>query len=183
MLRTLHRCPVHEVPYIWSPQFLDHRVQDWSNLGFRFGYQPGSRPWRLAIFEPNISLVKNCLVPMLVCDEAYRAQPLRIASMQVLNTLHMKDHPTMLYLANSLDLVQHHKATFHGRHDFAGFMVQHANAVVAHQFRTTRTTATSMRSTEITRLVHNSPWLRDAGYYYPAVRHRCRGRATAARVA
>lgn len=168
MLRTIHRCPVHEVPYIWSPQFLDHRVQELANLGFRFGYQPGIAPaWRLAIFEPNISLVKNCLVPMLVCDEAYRAKPLRIASMQVLNTLHMKDHPTMLYLANSLDLVKHHKATFHGRHDFAGFMVQHANAVVAHQFQNDQNYSYLDALYGNYPLVHNSPWLRDAGYYYP----------------
>ncbi len=168
MMRTMHRCPVHVAPYIWSPMFLAQRVEEVQRAGFRFGYQPSrSEGWRLAIFEPNISVVKNCLVPMLLCDEAYRAEPERIASMQVLNTLHMKDHPTMLYLANSLELVRQHKAVFHGRHDFAGFMVQHADAVIAHQWQNEQNYSYLDALYGDYPLVHNSPWLRDAGYYYP----------------
>ncbi|MDM0113023.1 DUF2827 domain-containing protein [Variovorax sp. J22R133] len=168
MMRTLHRCPVHVVPYIWSPQFLAQRVEELAKSNFRFGYEAGrQQAWRLAIFEPNISLVKNCLVPMLVCDEAYRAQPHQFASMQVLNTLHLKDHPTMLYLANSLELVRQHKAVFHGRHDFAGFMVQHADAVVAHQWQNAQNYSYLDALYGGYPLIHNSPWLRDAGYYYP----------------
>lgn len=167
MLRTLHRCPVRVAPYIWSPMFLEQRAREVEQAGFRFGYQPGAAAWRVAIFEPNISVVKNCLVPMLVCDEAYRARPASIASMQVLNTLHLKDHPTMLYMANSLDLVRQHKAVFHGRHDFAGFMVQHADAVVAHQWRNEQNYSHLDALYGGYPLVHNAPWLREAGYYYP----------------
>ena len=87
--------------------------------------------------------------------------------MQVLNTLHLKDHPTMLYLANSLDLVRQHKATFHGRNDFAGFMVQFADAVVSHQWQNDQNYGYLDALYGNYPLVHNSPWLRDAGYYYP----------------
>jgi len=167
MLRTLHRVPVQVAPYLWSPLFLDARAQEVARAGYRFGYQGGGAAWRVAIFEPNISVVKNCLVPMLACDVAYRAQPGRIASMQVLNALHMKDHPTMLYMANSLDLVRQHKAVFHGRHDFAGFMVQHADAVLAHQWCNTQNYSYLDALHGGYPLVHNSPWLREVGYYYP----------------
>jgi hypothetical protein len=119
------------------------------------------------MFEPNISVVKNCLVPMLACDVAHRRRPGRIESMQVLNSLHMKDHPTLLYLANSLDLVRQHKATFHGRHDFAGFMAQHADAVLAHQWQNAQNYSYLDALHGGYPLVHNSPWLREAGYYYP----------------
>jgi hypothetical protein len=87
--------------------------------------------------------------------------------MHVLNTLHMKDHPTMLYLANSLDLVRQHKATFHGRHDVVGFMVQHANAVVSHQWQNDQNYSYLDVLYGDYPLIHNSPWLKDAGYYYP----------------
>ncbi|MDM0043396.1 DUF2827 domain-containing protein [Variovorax dokdonensis] len=167
MMRTLHRVPVSVAPYLWSPMFLDARAQETERAGFRFGYQPARGKWRVAIFEPNISVVKNCLVPLLACDVAYRQRPDGIESMQVLNALHMKEHPTLLYLANSLDLVRQHKAKFHGRHDFAGFMVQHADAVVAHQWQNAQNYSYLDALHGGYPLVHNSPWLRELGYYYP----------------
>ncbi len=170
MLRAIHRCPVHEVPYLWSPQFLDQRAAEVQAAGHPFGYVPRSPTtpgFRVAIFEPNISVVKTSAIPMLVCDEAYRADPSAVVSMQVLNTLHLTEHPTMLYLANSLDLVRQHKTVFHGRHDFAGFMVQHADAVVAHQWQNDQNYGYLDALHGGYPLVHNSPWLREAGYYYP----------------
>jgi hypothetical protein len=170
MMRTLHRCPVFEVPYLWSPQFLAQRVAEVEAAGFRFGYTPrtAAQPgFRVAIFEPNISVVKSGSVPMLVCDGAYRADPAAVESMQVLNTLHIKDHPTMLYLANSLDLVRQHKAVFHGRNDFAGFMAQFSDAVVSHQWQNDQNYSYLDALYGNYPLVHNSPWLRDAGYHYP----------------
>jgi DNA gyrase/topoisomerase IV subunit A len=136
----LNRCPVHEIPYIWSPQFLMQRVAELEKDGYSFGYTnapdaSGHKPGlRVAIFEPNVSVVKTSSISMLVCDEAFRAASEQVDFMHVLNTLHFKDHPTLLYLANSLDLVKQQKAVFQGRHDFAGYMVQHANAVVSHQW-------------------------------------------------
>ncbi|PQV50644.1 DUF2827 domain-containing protein [Paraburkholderia sp. BL21I4N1] len=173
MMRMLHRCEVHEAPFVWHPQFIQQRMQEVEALGMRYGYAAhdtttagARRGLRVAIFEPNISVVKTSLVPMLVCDEAYRADPGAVETMHVLNTLHLKDHPTMLYLANSLDLVREHKATFHGRHDIVGFMVQHADAIVSHQWQNDQNYGYLDALYGDYPLVHNSPWLRDAGYYY-----------------
>lgn len=180
MMRMLHRCEVHEAPFVWHPQFIQQRMREVEALGMRYGYvaretrDPANdmttagarRGLRVAIFEPNISVVKTSLVPMLVCDEAYRADPGTVEAMHVLNTLHLKDHPTMLYLANSLDLVREHKATFHGRHDIVGFMVQHADAIVSHQWQNEQNYSYLDALYGDYPLVHNSPWLREAGYYY-----------------
>jgi Protein of unknown function (DUF2827) len=170
MMRTLHRCPVYEVPFIWHPEFLEIRIEEARAHGVHYGYRAsdGARPgFRVAIFEPNVSVVKCCSVPMLVCDEAWRAQPEGVREMHVLNTLHMKDHATMLYLANSLDLVRNHHARFHGRHDIVGFMGQFADAVVAHQWQNEQNYAYLDALYGDYPLVHNSPWLGEAGYYYP----------------
>jgi hypothetical protein len=177
MLRVLHRCDVHEVPFIWHPQFVERRAQEVAEItGLHYGFRareaaagdaddvPGLR---VAIFEPNISVVKTSSIPMLVCDEAYRADPNSVRMMHVLNTLHMKDHDTMLYFANSLDLVREHKATFHGRHDIVGFMAQHADAVVSHQWQNEQNYSYLDALYGDYPLIHNSVWLKDAGYYYP----------------
>jgi hypothetical protein len=173
MMRTMHRCPVHEVPYLWSPLFLSQRAEELASEGHAFGYRPrpaqDGRPasFRAAIFEPNISVVKSSSIPMLVCDEAARIEPQVLDKMHVLNTLHLKDHPTMLFFANSLDLVKAGKALFHGRNDFAGFMVQFADAVVSHQWQNDQNYSYLDALWGNYPLIHNSPWLREAGYYYP----------------
>lgn len=173
MMRMLHRCDTHEAPFIWHPQFVQQRMREVESLGMRYGYEARGttegglrRGLRVAIFEPNISVVKTSVIPMLVCDEAYRADPGTVDAMHVLNTLHLKDHPTMLYLANSLDLVRGHKATFHGRHDIVGFMVQHADAIVSHQWQNEQNYSYLDALYGDYPLIHNSPWLKEAGYYY-----------------
>ncbi len=174
MMRTLYRSPVHTAPYIWRPDFLQARIDEIAAHGLKFGYQP--RPaaakqaragLRVAIFEPNISVVKTSTVSMLVCDEAYRAEPGSVQKMHVLNTLHLKDHPTMLHFANSLDLVREHRAVFHGRNDIAAFMAEHADAVVSHQWCNAQNYSHLDALYGNYPLIHNAPWLADVGYYYP----------------
>lgn len=176
MMRTLHRCDVHLVPFIWHPQFLEQRIAEISEHGFHYGYQP--RPdgalgdasqrqgFRVSIFEPNISVVKTSSIPMLACEEAYRTDPSSVSHMHVLNTLHMKDHPTLVQMANSLNIVKDSKATFHGRNDIAGFMSQFSDAVVSHQWGNDQNYLYLDVLYGGYPLVHNSPWL-EAGYYYP----------------
>lgn len=171
VMRTLHRCDVFEVPYIWHPRFLEQRIADVAQHGHRYGYRPraeaGTRALRIGIFEPNISVQKTSSIPMLICDEAYRADRESIASMIALNTFHMKNHPTLLYLANSLDLVRDHRALFEGRHDIVSFMAMHGDAVVSHQWANDQNYVYLDALHGGYPLVHNSPWLKDAGYYYP----------------
>jgi hypothetical protein len=168
LLRMMFRCDAYEVPFLWDARFVRMRMEEIAPLGFHFGFrdQEGGG-FRVAIFEPNVSVVKAASIPMLVCEEAYRLDSQAVQAMHVLNTLHMTEHRTLLHMANSLDLVQQHRATFHGRHDVVGFMAQHANAVVAHQWNNEQNYAYLDALFGDYPLVHNSPWLREAGYYYP----------------
>lgn len=172
MMRTLHRCDVHLVPFIWHPQFLQKRMAEVEEHKLHFGYVPRekastqSRDFRVAIFEPNISVVKTSSIPMLICEEAYRANPSSVSVMHALNTAHMKEHATLKHMANSLDIVKDGKAIFHGRHDIAGFMAQFADAVVSHQWGNDQNYLYLDALYGGYPLIHNSSWL-DAGYYYP----------------
>ncbi|MBN3778613.1 DUF2827 domain-containing protein [Burkholderia sp. Ac-20345] len=173
MLEAIHRCPVVEVPYLWSSEFIDRRIATLEQHGLQFGFNTSegatdSVPLNVAIFEPNISVVKNCAIPMLVCDEAYRGNPSAIASMRVLNSIHMADHPTFNYLANSLEIVKAGRALFEGRHDFPAYMAQHANAVVSHQWHNDQNYLYMDALYGGYPLIHNSEWLGGrVGYYYP----------------
>jgi hypothetical protein len=171
LMRTLHRCEVFEVPYIWHPQFLEARIAEVERHGFQYGYRPraqkGKKALTVGIFEANVSVQKTASIPMLICDEAYRADRDSVERMIALNTVQMKEHPTLLYLANSLDLVRDHRALFEGRHDIAGFMAMHGDAIVSHQWGNDQNYLYLDALYGNYPLIHNSPWLKDAGYYYP----------------
>lgn len=105
---------------------------------------------------------------MLIADTAYRQQPQAFAKLSMLNMEHFAQHPTLLYMANTLDMVKQHKAVFLGRNDIAGFMGESGtHAVISHQW----TNDQNYLYLDVLHgnypLIHNSPWLRDAGYYYP----------------
>ncbi|WP_321899809.1 DUF2827 family protein [Paraburkholderia heleia] len=173
MLEALHNCPVIEVPYLWGTEFVDHRSRELVASGLNFGYEPpvpdaALNSLRVAIFEPNISVVKACVIPMLVCDTAYRADSAAIEGMHVLNSEHMTEHLTFSYLSSSLDLVKAGHAHFTGRHDFPGYMAAHANAVVSHQWNNDQNYVYMEALYGGYPLIHNSSWLgSDIGYYYP----------------
>ncbi|CAJ0809162.1 hypothetical protein LMG19083_04864 [Ralstonia psammae] len=172
MLRTLHRCPVIEVPYLWEPVFLQQRIAALAEHGVRFGYEAEHRPTggpralRVGVFEPNISVVKTCTVPTLIADAAYRAQPESVAALHVLNSVQMQTHPTFRFLIDSLELTRAGKTVLEQRHDFVGYTGQHIDAVVSHQWQNPQNYLYLDALYGGYPLVHNSPWL-EAGYAYP----------------
>lgn len=173
MMRTLYRCPVKVSPYLWSPHFLKDRIQELAGIGHVYGFKPDqpdvdAQGWRVTMFEPNLAPIKSSLIPMLVCDVAERRSPGTLSMLYALNTGHLVNHPTMLHFAHSLDLVKSNRAVFTGRHDIAGFMSQHGvDAAVAHQWQNDQNYSYLDVLYGDYPLIHNSPWLKDAGYYYP----------------
>ncbi|RBB32227.1 DUF2827 domain-containing protein [Burkholderia reimsis] len=174
MLRSLHRCPVFEVPYLWDPVFLDARAKQVEQNGHAFGYvlrrrrTDGNQPHglKVAILEPNISVNKCFAVPALICDEAYRKDSRAIERLDILNSVHMAEHPTFTFLTRSLKLHEKQKVHFYARHDFVGYMSQHADAVVSHQWGNDQNYLYLDALYGGYPLVHNSPWLMEAGYFY-----------------
>jgi Protein of unknown function (DUF2827) len=183
MMQTLTRKPMVTMPHIWSPLFLDKTIQAAEREGKSFGFRPSQgerRGWRVAIFEPNISVVKSYLVPMLLCEEAYRSNPEAISYMMVMNSFQMKEHQTFLRFASNLDLTKHHKATYEPRVLFTTAMTRHeCNAVVAHHWECGMNYAYYDALYGGYPLIHNSEYLRDAGVgiFYPGFAAREGARA------
>ncbi|MCW0398825.1 hypothetical protein NB688_000639 [Xanthomonas sacchari] len=167
MMEALHRCRCVEVPFLWAPDFVEARICDRGTAAPRFGYA-GNGVRRLAIMEPNISVLKCCSIPMLICDQAYRcAGDAALDTLHVLNSEHMAQRPTFDYLHRSLDMTKRGKTRLTHRHDVVGFMADNADAVVSHQWCNDQNYLYLDLLHGGYPLVHNSPWLRGLGYYYP----------------
>lgn len=174
LLRLMARAPVFEMPHLWSPLFLDESIAALGPQARPFGLDLDRRRrhagWRVGIFEPNISVVKNCTIPMLACDEAYRRDRESIEHMMVLNSVHMKDHPTFFSLAANLDLTRASRASFEPRVAFGECMAQHSlDAVVSHHWENGQNYLYYDALHGGYPLVHNSEFLAKdgVGLYYP----------------
>ena len=160
------RAPVRILPHLWTPYFFDRGLARLPP-SVRYGYEPGKSRWRICMFEPNMCLVKTSWVPMAVCEEAYRARPDIVESVRVLNTFHMKDNVHFLHFARSLDIVNHGLASFEGRFPMFEYMAHHGDCIVSHQWENAQNYVYYEALYGGYPLVHNSPIIRDQGYYYP----------------
>jgi hypothetical protein len=160
------RAPVHFVPHLWTPYFFDRAVAGLPGH-LKYGYQPGRARWRVCMFEPNVCTVKTSFVPMLACEEAYRRSPAFLEHVRVLNTFHMKEDVTFVHFARSLDIVNHGLASFEGRFPTYEFMAGSGDCIVSHQWENAQNYLYYEALYGGYPLVHNSPLIRDCGYYYP----------------
>jgi hypothetical protein len=161
---VLRRKPAHVVPFVWDPLFLEQSATALPEGG-RYIPRAGSR--RLTVMEPNIDVVKFCLYPALIADEAYRVRPESIAILQVTNAEQMALHNhDFIALMNQLDLVREHKAVFLGRHATPQFLAQNTDIVISHQWENALNYFYLEVCWQGYPLVHNAYLCPDLGYYY-----------------
>jgi hypothetical protein len=159
------RAPVRMLPHLWSPLVLD-RASAGLPEGHRFDYQPGRKRWRVAMFEPNICMVKTSHIPLLCCEAAHRADPDLLEHVYAYNTFHMKDHPVFNGFASSLDIVRHGLSTFEGRFPTWQVMAFNVDAVVSHHWENGQNYLYYEALYGGYPLIHNSHLIGDCGYRY-----------------
>ena len=161
---VLRRQKARAVPFVWSPVFLDARSHQLPHGGL---YQPHAGARRLSVLEPNINIVKFCLYPALIAEEAYRARPEAIALLQVTNAERLaKENQDFIALMTQLDIVQNHKAVFLGRFDTPQFLAENTDIVVSHQLENPLNYLYLEVCWQGYPLVHNAHLCKDLGYYY-----------------
>lgn len=161
---VMHRCLVTVVPYIWSPMFLKKGI-DSLKVPSSFFYQQTSAAKKIAIFEPNLNVVKTCHYPLLVCEEAYRRKPELFKAVYVTNTAHMKNNETFQHFIGTMDVAINKVATIEDRFHTPYFLSEHTDIVVSHQWENQLNNLYLDVLYGGYPLVHNSEMLK-CGYYY-----------------
>lgn len=164
---TIYQVPVHEVPQVWSPSLIEaSRIPG-------FGYKPGERPWRVAVFDPNNTVMKTSHWPMLVCEQAFRKNPKLWAAFLITNSMQFKEDPAFKSFALALSAASTPNAaktgsimSFEPRYVTAQFLALHADAVVTHQWENDLNYLYYDVLYGGYPLIHNSRALKDYGYYY-----------------
>lgn len=162
---TLRRRPARVVPFVWDPVFLHGRAKDLPNAG---EYRPRAGPRRISVMEPNIDVVKFCLYPIFIVEEAFRRRPELISFLHVTNAERLATKSAeFIALMQQLDLVKQHKVSFVGRHDTPQFLGEHTDAMVSHQWDNPLNYMYLEVCWQGYPLVHNAELCPDLGYYYP----------------
>ncbi|WP_295789488.1 DUF2827 family protein [uncultured Veillonella sp.] len=160
--------PVSEVPHLWDPLFIDKKVEE---LGLKriFGYKPVHPvKRRIAVMEPNISVLKNCMTPVLIVEETYKRNKELLDHVYLCGTIDKKDVHVFFNFIGFTELVRQNIMTVEARFMTPEFLGKYADIVLAFQWECGLNYLYYEALYGGYPLVHNSEYLKkeNVGYYY-----------------
>lgn len=169
-LEIMTKAPVYEVPHLWSPIFLEEMASHVKEP-FTFGYEQGQiekNGARVSVLEPNISVLKNCMIPILIGEEAYRNHPELIKHIYLCNTFDIKDDAAIFNYIGYTSAVKSNVMSVETRHITPLFLAEYTDVVVSFQWENALNYVYYETLYGKYPLVHNSPMLKDkhVGFYY-----------------
>ena len=166
---TLYRTECVEVPFLWSPLAIEQYESDHIKSGLGdLRYKNRGVVKKLAIFEPNLNLVKWCFPALLVCENAYRLNNGLISHVYITNISDNKRFNLKFFnnIVSSLDLRKDKKISIEARYNTLHFMSHHSDVAVSHSLDNPLNYLYFDLCWMGWPLLHNSPMVKDFGYYY-----------------
>ena len=176
-LKTLLRCnTVKEVPFIWSPELIDYE---------RNKYKKRSQRKSIAIFEPNMSIMKWAFPSVLICENAYRDSNIsdKINKVYITNITTNPESKKKFSLDNfnnlvkCLDLKRDSKLTIEARHNSLYIMANFADIAVSHTWENYLNYLYFDMAWMGWPIVHNGKLCKEVGYYYDEFNYEMGGNA------
>jgi hypothetical protein len=172
--QTLYRVKCIEVPFVWSENAIRLAILTENKTFEDLSYKNNTiNNKKLAIFEPNISLMKWSFPALLVCENAYRLNNDNIQQVYVNNISDKKtgindfNLDAFTKIVNNLDLCLDRKISIEGRYNTLAFMSDHASIAVSHQWENNLNYVYFDLAWMGWPIVHNAALCKDIGYYYP----------------
>lgn len=178
--KTLYRCDVKVVDPVWSNTILNSFEKESISAGIgEFKYKNRGVGKKVAIFEPNINIVKWFYPALLVCENAYRKISDKLKFVYLTN-IHSKNENFNIELLNeivkSLDLYKDKKISIEARYNSLYFMTDFSDIVVSHQWENPLNYLYLDLAWYGWPVVHNAHLCKDIGYYYEGFNYEEGGR-------
>jgi len=170
--KTIFRCPVRIVPFIWSPVIVENTCASLTNKGVYFKREDSKK---IAIFEPNLNIVKYSMPCVFICENAYRelTDKNKIDKVYITNAQKRTDSSygkfnveQLSKFVYALDLYKDNKISVESRFISVVFMVNYADVVVSHQWENGLNFLYLDLAWMGWPVVHNAHFCKDLGYYY-----------------
>jgi hypothetical protein len=165
--RLCLHAPVYVLPHIWSTFFKEAAEADiYRAESLEFSYVPGRNKGKIAVFEPNINMVKTCITPTLIAEQAYRDRPDLVCKLHVTNGQKIDKTQTWIHFVNALSLFHAGNITTEPRFNTFYVMAKWASVVITHQWENALNYLYYDVLSGNYPLIHNSPLIKEYGYYY-----------------
>jgi hypothetical protein len=174
LYKTLYRTNAFAVPFIWSEKFLFEAVRD-IHKGFKKGsykkdwqYDNTKEKKIIGIMEPNLNIVKFCLIPAMIAEESYRTITGRkhIEKLRITNATTVTKHKEFMSILNTFDLFREGKISAESRYQTAYMLTQHLDVLICHQLLNPLNYLYLDAAYLGYPVLHNAPMCKDLGYYY-----------------
>lgn len=163
----LYKAPVHVLPHLWAPLFIEEALKRNSETLYGWPYKSRGEKARVTIFEPNINVVKSTIIPFYAASKFYEDNPDTVSNIYMLNTLRLVKNPLFARLVSDTKAGIDQVASAEQRHPFVDFMGKYGGIVLCHQWENGLNYVYYEALYGGYPLVHNSPFLKHVGYYYP----------------
>ena len=171
---TLYRAKSIIVPFLWDKTYLNDALTiiDYGHQQGKYKkdskYVPNKEQKVLAIMEPNLNIVKTCVIPSLIAEESYRGEigKNKIEKLMITNSENVKTHKTFLSMLVTYDLYKDKKIRVESRYQTSYFLSQYADIVICHQIMNPLNYLYLDAAYMGYPVLHNAPMCKDLGYYY-----------------
>tara|TARA_R110001592_G_scaffold323013_1_gene602066 strand:+ start:3760 stop:4857 length:1098 start_codon:yes stop_codon:yes gene_type:complete len=157
---------IEVAPFIWDPFFIQDKIKELSlkNLSPFFDKDKASN---ICIFEPNISHIKNCIIPLAICEKLEQDRPGKIKSINCFSCDKLRTKMFFEKLMKRLHLLRKRDfCFFNNRWGSLNALSKFGSTVISHQSYNELNYSHFETLYLGLPLIHNSPRLQDLGYYY-----------------
>jgi hypothetical protein len=166
---SIYECPTKIAPYVWDPRFIEKSKEEYEKTtGKAVLYSPKNKTRKnLGSFEPNLNIVKNCVLPIVIAERFYRHHPQLLENMFVFNTEIVRQKKDLVQFVNGLNINIDRRISFEGGLGIIKALANYIDVVLSHQ-----------NGCELNYLyldaawlgypvIHNSSMMSNIGFYYP----------------
>ena len=167
--KILYRCNVISVPFVWSKSAIKlHSIINKCSEDDLL-YKPRKKDKKIAIFEPNMSIMKWALPSILICENCYRNYK-NINHLYITN-INSGSHvdfnmPQFNKFMNNVDLAKDKKCSIESRYNTLEFMKTTADIAVSHQWGNPLNYLYFDLAWLGYPIIHNADLCKDVGYFY-----------------
>jgi hypothetical protein len=162
------------VPFVWHNEFLLDAAKEVERnfkagrLKKGFGYDKTKAKKTIGVLEPNLNIIKCCLIPTMVTEECYRTEvgKEKINELILCSAEKMSKDLTFLSILKKFGIYNDGKVKAEGRFQTSFIVTQYIDVLLSHQIFN----ALNYLYLDVAYLgypvLHNAWMCKDVGYYY-----------------
>lgn len=164
-IETLSRTPVKVIPYIWDPMILQKFDEGFHSSPMKVERENFKK---IAIVEPNLNVIKNCMVPIAICEMAYDKSKESIKEVFCFGSKHFDKNTVFTNYVKGLNIHKDKIISYEARYPiYKMFKNNIANTIVSTQLYNEQNYVYLEALFYKRLLIHNSPMFKEVGWYYP----------------